>query len=487
MSKYKIFAQRIGLISATNLLLNLNGIFLLPILTKNMPIQDYGTYAQIMVTIGLVPSIAMLGLSFTIVRFLPSLKKREEIQEVFYSIFFMVLFTEGIAAFLIYVFSGLIAFYLFDNNIVVVKILSILIFVQGLNDFLTDYLRAKQLIKTYSIISLINTIIQILLISFFVLRGYGILGATIGLLITSLVILLILSYIIILNLGIRLPRFTNLRTYLNFGIPTVPANLSNWIVNSSDRYVIGILLGTAYVGYYSPGYALGTTIGMFTAPFAFILPAALSEYYDNKKIEEVNKILSYSFKYFLMFSIPATFGLSLLSKSILSILSTPKIASEGFIITPLVAISTLLFGAYAIICQILILEKKTKIAGIVWIIAAILNLGLNFVLIPYFGIAGAAITTLFAFMFSFAITAYYSLKASKFDLKIPFFLKSIFASIIMSLVIVEVHPTDLFNILITICICAIVYFVVLFLLKGFEKEEFEFFKGIIRTNKASAE
>ena len=61
---------------------------------------------------------------------------------------------------------------------------------------------------------------------------------------------------IITNIGFKIPKFENMMEFLSFGLPTIPANLSSWLVDSSDRYVIGILLGSAFVGYYSPGYTL---------------------------------------------------------------------------------------------------------------------------------------------------------------------------------------------------------------------------------------
>ena len=78
MSEFKLFAQRIGLTGLTNLLITLSGILLIPILTKTLSIEEYGIWAQIMVTIGLVPSIVMLGLPYTMVRFLAGAEKKRE-------------------------------------------------------------------------------------------------------------------------------------------------------------------------------------------------------------------------------------------------------------------------------------------------------------------------------------------------------------------------------------------------------------------------
>ena len=480
MNEHKLFTQRIGLIGITNLLLSLSGIILLPILTKNIPIEDYGIWVQISVTIGLIPAVVMLGLPYTMVRFLAAAKKREEIQEGFYSIAFIVLFTSAIASLLLFLFSKPIAASLFDNNLTIARILSLIVFIECLNGLLITFFRTFQQIKRYSIFLFIRTCLNVALVAYFVLSGYGIFGAVIGLLISSFFVFLIMASLIILEIGVKIPKFTHTREYLSFGLPTVPGNLSSWVVNSSDRYVIGIFLSTAFVGYYSPGYTLGNMINMFMAPLSFMLPAVLSKYYDENNMNEVKTVLRYSLKYFLLLAIPSAFGLSLLSKPILTILSTPEIASQGYLITPFVAVSALLFGAYTVIAQIIVLEKKTKILGTIGVIAAILNLGLNIVIVPYMGILGAAITTLIAFSLALILTIFYSFKYFTFHVDWMFILKSVFASIVMSLVIIKWNPEGVLNVLIVIGVCAVVYSGILLLLKGVKKEEIVFFKELFR-------
>jgi O-antigen/teichoic acid export membrane protein len=480
MNEHKLFTQRIGLIGITNLLLSLSGIILLPILTKNIPIEDYGIWVQISVTIGLIPAVVMLGLPYTMVRFLAAAKKREEIQESFYSIAFIVLFTSAIASFLLFLFSQPLAATLFDNNLTIARILPLIVFIECLNGLLLNFFRTFQQIKRYSMFLFIRTSINVALVAYFVLSGYGIFGAVIGLLISTFFVFLIMASLIISEIGIKIPKFTHIREYLAFGLPTVPGNLSSWVINSSDRYVIGIFLSTAFVGYYSPGYALGSMINMFMAPLGFMLPAVLSKYYDENNINEVKTVLRYSLKYFLALAIPSAFGLSLLSKPILTILSTPEIASQGYLITPFVAASALLLGAAGVIGHGLYLAKRTDIGGKIWIMAAILNLALNIIFVPYMGIIGAAITTLIAFTLVFILATYYSFKYLLFDIDFSSISKSLFASIVMSLVIIMWSPIGLLNVLTVIGVCAVVYAAILLLLKGVKKEEIKFFRELFR-------
>ncbi len=169
--------------------------------------------------------------------------------------------------------------------------------------------------KIYSLILIIQTYLALGLVTYFTLTGKGIITIVSGLLITQLLIVLLVVPLIIANIGLKIPKFTNVREYLNFGLPTIPSNLSYWVVDSSDRYFIGFILGVTFVGYYSPGYVLGAAILIYFTPFAIMLPSTLPQDYDNGKLEEVNSVIKYSLKYFLLIAIPSVFALSLLSQT----------------------------------------------------------------------------------------------------------------------------------------------------------------------------
>lgn len=480
MSRYNLFAQRTGLVAATQFMLNLSAIILLPVLTKNLSIQDYGVWAQIAVTIGLVPEILVLGLQTSMIRYFPSIMKKD-IQGIFYSFLIIILISSSIGSVIVYKLSSKIAFELFNGELFVIQLLSLLVFLESIQKFFLHYFRGTQQIKKHSIFSLIQIFLKLSFVTFFVLTGKGIVGATLGYLISSFLSMLITGLFVISNIGLARPIFSNLQEYLFYGLPNVPGRLSNWMVNSGDRYLIGIFLGVTYVGYYSPGYTLGWILVMFSAPLNFMLPMALSKFYDEDDLRGVRLLLSYSLKYFLMLEIPSVFGLSLLSKSLLNIMSTSEIASEGYIITPLVAISALIYGVYIVFQKTLLLEKKTQIIGGIWMISAMLNLFLNVVLIPYFGIIAAAITTIFSFGLSLLVVIYFSRKHLKFDTNPKFIGKCVLSSILMSLLIVNLNPVGLLNVFFTVLLCALVYFAVLFILKGFEDKEIIYFKKLLKT------
>ena len=378
------------------------------------------------------------------------------------------------------VFQDPIANIIFGGNLEVVYITAIISFFACINLMLISFFRTFQQIKRYSLFLILQTYIGVVISSYLVLTGYNIQTVVIGLLIANLAVFFIMAFLIFRYLGLAIPKFKYLKEELEFAIPTIPGNISSWVVDSSDKIVIGIFLGTTAVAYYAPSYALGSILLMFLSPFAILLPSILPKYFEEGNLEKVSIFLKYSMKYFLLLTIPAAIGLSILSKQVLLIMSTEEIAMNGYLITPFVCLGAILMGIYGIVNNILILEKKTKILGNIWIIVGISNLVFTIIAVPYLGILGAAIVTLVCYFLAFLITTFYSKKYLELPFEYRSLAKTIIAAVIMGIFVLFANPTENISILITIILAILIYFGVLFLIKGIEKEEFEFFKEMIR-------
>jgi O-antigen/teichoic acid export membrane protein len=471
MGRYTLTVRRIGLSAIISPLAYLSNIILLPILTRNLVIADYGAFALILITLGLLPPLAALGLQSALVRFGAAAKDKGDIQELFYSMGFIVLVVSLILSGLFLLFAPQIAASWFQNNLTTALLLVPNILIACLTVYALQYFVTFQEIKRYTYLNLFNAYLETALVAYFVLSGYGLEGAVIALLIEQLVVFSIIVYLIFAEIGFAIPKFTHVRQYLNFGLPLIPGSISSWIVNSSDRYLIAFFLGTAAVGYYSPGYTAGTTIGMISAPLAMLLPAVLSRHYDENSIADVRTIMTYSLKYYIGIALPCVFALSVLSKPILLVLTTQQIATNGYLVTPFVAAGTALFGVYAVLVQIIALKKKTAIMGTIWMLCAALNFGLNLVLIPYLGLIGAALTTFLAFLLAFVLTTLYSFRYFKFDVNGGFIVKSVFGSGMIALFLLLWNPSGLLSIILSIALAAAIYLTILFALRGFTIQE----------------
>jgi len=480
MAEHTLTARRLGLTALVTPLVTLSNLILLPILTRKLPIADYGTWALIMVTLSLLPMLVTLGLPTAMTRFLAAATDKREIREDFYSMGFVVLLTSSIVSGLLFLFVPQIAADLFQNNLTTALLLIPNALIACLDAFIFYYFTTFQQIKRYSVLSLVNAYLNTALIAYFVLSGYGLEGALTALLIQQLVVFVVVTSLIVADIGFVIPKFRHVREHLAFGIPLIPANLATWFTNSSDRYLIALFLGTAAVGYYSPGYAAGSTISVISAPFILLFPAVLSKHYDENNITAVRTIMTYSLKYYVGIGLPCVFALSVLSKPLLLVLTTQQIAENGYLVIPFVAAGTAVAGANLAFVPVLTLRKKTAIIGSIWMLSAALNFCLNLVLIPYLGIIGAAVSTFFAFLLTLVLTVFYAFRHFRFDLSGGFIVKSVCGSSIMALFLFLWGPSGLFSILLSIALAAIIYLAVMLTLRGLTIKEIKLIYGVYK-------
>ena len=478
MDEYIQFIKRIGIVGIANILISLSGLIFIPIITKSFSTSDYGVWAQVNTLIALVPNVVNLGLPYTMVRFLAAEKDKNVIKQSFYSMMALVLASTLIMIAVFLIFSTQIANALFDGNMQIMYIVTVISFLACINLMLLSYFRTFQKIAYYSAFLVLQTYIGVGVSIVLTLMNYPIEVVVLGLLSGYLFVFVAMAILIVKELGIA-TKFKSLKDELKFAIPTVPNNVSSWVVDSSDKFVIGIFLGSAAVGCYSPGYALGSILLMFLTPFAVLLPAVLPEYFEAGDMDKVDTFLSYSMKYYLLITVPAAVGMSLLSKPLLYILTTTVIADNGFMITPLVALGAIFMGIYGIVNNIIILEKKTSILGYIWISVAILNIVLNIFAVPYLGIYGAGLATLICYFFAFAVTLIYSKRYARLPFDYKSIAKILVASIIMGIFVSFANPTGIISILIVIAVAVVIYFIILILLKGINKKEVDLIKSMI--------
>jgi O-antigen/teichoic acid export membrane protein len=481
MNEYKLFVQRIGLIGVTNILISLSSIIFIPIITKSFSTGDYGIWVQVNTTIALIPNIANLGLPFTMVRFLSAERDKTKIKESFYSMMVVVFVSSILISLFLIIFANPIAKEIFGGNVDIVYLVSMISFFASINLMLISFFRTFQQIKKYSLFLVLQTYIGVIISSYFVIIGCDLFTVVLGYSVGFIMVFIAMGIMIVGYLGIALPKFKNLKEELNFAIPTIPNNVSSWVVDSSDKYIIGLFLSTSAVGYYSPSYALGSILLMFLSPFAILLPSMLPKFYEAKDYLQVDIFLRYSLKYFLVLTIPAGFGLSLLSKQILLIISTPEIAINGYLVSPFVCLGAIFMGIYGIVNNILILEKNTKILGTIWTTVAILNIIFNMVAVPYLGIIGASFVTLLCYILAFAVTSFYARKYAKLPFDYNSIMKIIISAIAMGIFIFVVNPQGILNVLIVVLISIAIYFLFLFGINGINPKEFKFFKEMLKS------
>jgi O-antigen/teichoic acid export membrane protein len=217
----------------------------------------------------------------------------------------------------------------------------------------------------------------------------------------------LMTFIIFSIIGLWLTRWNyspifslrRLKKLLDFGVPLVPLSLAHYIMTYSGRYFLRYFSDLHEVGLYAVGYRLASVMSLLVFGFQNAWgPFVYATYRDR----DAKEIFSRTYDYVSIVICVAILLLSLFAEEILLIFTTEQYR-EAYKVVPLIggSIVAYTFGAYFAV-GIGIAKKNIHMtwAGSV---AAIINLGLNYALIPPLGMVGAAMATIISFLLLGAI------------------------------------------------------------------------------------
>jgi len=481
--EYATFGRQVGYVVATNVAIMLLGLVQLPILTRGLGASLYGVFSLINVTVSLIVPFALLGLGTSIVRFLAAEKDKNRVRDDFLSACCVVAVAGACLSLLLFLLSDVLAESIFKEPGAAsyIRLASVLVLLNALHLMPLAFFRMGRQIGRFAVFSLFYHVFQIGLVLAAILFGYRLGGVIIALIINGILFNVVTLSIVVRQIGFHRFRLSNMKAYLKWGIPLTPNLAFMWIIRLSDRYMVSYFLGVASAGIYGAAHRIGDYASFAVGPLSAVLYPMISRHYDEGNLAETRTYLGYSVKYLMMVAIPAAFGLSVLARSLLQILTTADFVA-GSVVVPWVASGAVLFGFRRIGGYILHLVGKPQITVRLLGTAAVLNIGLNLLLIPRLGILGAALATLVAYgvlgMLNLLVTRRYL----KFDLNLPFVGKSLVSAAVMALCIRLIGPEGLWPVLLSIPLGGVIYFAVLLALRGLSKGELTFFAGFVKDN-----
>jgi O-antigen/teichoic acid export membrane protein len=240
------------------------------------------------------------------------------------------------------------------------------------------------------------------------LKGYGLIIIWQANAIGEFVILLVLIPFVLKNIRISFQK-TIIKEMLAYGTPLMLAATSGVILAVTDRYMLNSMSGLEKTGIYTLGFRIANTLKIVisTSLGMALTPILMKKINEKGSQRFYSKVMTYSGYIFII----GLLALSMFSLEILKVFtgSAKYWAANGVI--PLVSFA-LFFGLIKDNVTIgLIIRKKTKVIGLLIFITSILNIVLNMLFIPIWGIYGAALATLCSQIFFFITMAVQAQKA----------------------------------------------------------------------------
>lgn len=187
------------------------------------------------------------------------------------------------------------------------------------------------------------------------------------------------------------------KNILYISLPMMFSGLMQLLLNWTDIFMLGVMKTNEEVGKYNVAFKIGSIMLIFLSTISTIILPKLSQYFEENNKPELEQIIKRSTKLGVLLSTPFLFIILLLGKYILSFFGNEYIESYNILV--IIAIT----GYFGVLCgnidQILNMSNNQRNLLYINILSLVVNIILNLILIPIYGVIGAAIATMITTIF----------------------------------------------------------------------------------------
>lgn len=277
---------------------------------------------------------------------------------------------------------------------------SLILFIDALCVIPFIKLRIERKAKKFAAFKIINILTNVFFNMVLVLYfKWGIEAVLISNIIASILTLLLFVPEFLKNLRLVV-NISLLQRLLKFGLPYLPAGLGSMLIQGIDRPILTHLTDLNTVGIYNANHKLGIFMMLVVNMFQYAWQPFFLQQSEEKDAKRVfSKVLTYfTFAASIILVFVSLFiddiaklkfgGMSLIGPAYWS----------GLVIVPIVLLGYLFNGLYVVFTAGIYIKEKSIYVPLVTGLGAIVNIAVNLLLIPLFGIVGAALAALASYV-----------------------------------------------------------------------------------------
>jgi len=340
----------------------------------------------------------------------------------------------------------------------------------------SGFLNGARLFKQQSYTRVIHSLAKLFLVFLAVFVGFRIYGLVGAYIIATIIAFFAAKFFFKVK---QTEVLFSKKKLIFFALPIIIFSAAYKLTRYLDLlFIKRILADDSLAGFYTSAMTLSEISLFLFAALPFTLLPSISKSTAEKDIKTTNSYINKSLRYALLLMIPLAFLISATSKNIISLLYSSKFIDAA------PALSILVFGAtflslFSINCSIITGSGKPKIAMLFGSILIPISISLNYLLIPVYGIKGAAISTTITTFLGMIMTSAYVYKKFKTLVSVKSVIKIILASFFIYYLALQ-HQFSGVELLFTYLILVGTYFLTLFVLKEIKQEDIVLIKKIIK-------
>ncbi|MDD5638656.1 MAG: flippase [Candidatus Pacebacteria bacterium] len=435
----------------------------------------YGVYGIVLSLISIINIIVTSGASQAISKYISAGENAEIIKRTslkFQSFFALIIFC------LYELSAGIFAKLLGDLNLIpYIRIAGFIPLAYALYTVYVGYFNGLREFKKQAWLQIVYSLSKLFFTFILVYLGFSLFGAFIGFAVGPLIGFLMGMIIS----GIGEKNKFEWQKLVSFAWPIIVFSVVLAFLVSIDLFSVKAILGeNTSAGFYNAATTLARVPYTILSVIASVLFPSISYFLSKKDFERVKYYIEETLRYLILLLIPATFLIAGTAKNLISLIySTEYLPAAG----PLII---LIFGfafltIFNLLATIIIANGKPKVSMVMILGLAIISLILNILLIPIYGLNGAAFSTTIACFVGLILSSVYILKNFKVLMNWKSFLKILVASLII-FCFTQLWAVKGIILLVEYGILFLIYFGLLFLFKEINKNDIKIVKELIPRN-----
>ncbi len=292
------------------------------------------------------------------------------------------------------------------------------------------WLRVEARVTPFIVLSIISLLVSLLMtVACVKMLHMGLEGALWGTCAGYSVVALATLPALLYHTGVRL-RLDMVRHLLICGAPGVAALVATWMLQLSDRALLGALGSLPAAANYAIASSFGGALAtLILAPFALAWPAILATLARKNDAPHMFRITFRWFAFLLLF---AAYSFSLAGGGII-MLCFPTTYQGAVALIPIIAVAFVFYGLHLFFSLGMALRGRTRLLFPLTLGAGVVNIGLNLYLIPRYGAMGAAWSTLLAYTLLALLTLFINQRLYPVQFDIGLFIIALLSGMVLAL------------------------------------------------------
>lgn len=409
-SQFRKFLKHTPWYMLSSLLSKALGLLLLPIYTSYLTPSDYGILATLQ-SFGMLAAIALsLYMDTAFIRFYYQERtvSRAAVKKLYSTYFWFIVAWGSISAAMLIYLGPILMEELLGISLLPVVLVIVSQLLTQLSAMVLGIWRADLKAKQVAMVTLVNTLI-VASVTLLLLIPYEqgwmsqIYAALLG---------MTLQTLFLLSMAVREGWFSfqfdrdAIRQGLIYAVPLIPNVAAGWIAGYSDRLILSYYGRLDEVGLYSIAYQFAYILYIFNDAVTQVQgPVSMSGLTSDRERARM-QIVEFVRVYFWVMAV-LYLGMTLFSREVVEWFLDPRYF-ESYKVIAILASIYVISGLYRVFSTVVSFHKKTWIISSAAILQALVNIVLNFIFIPLFGMYAAAWSSLLSLVGYLAWIAYWS-------------------------------------------------------------------------------